>query len=70
MIDIRTILSFVIRSTASKMFGKIILTKPLVIAKRLRSLSDDRTDANFMAPLRISKTSTLDSLKRVLEKEY
>ena len=68
MIDIRTILSFVIRSTASKMFGKIILTKPLVIAKRLRS--DDRTDANFMAPLRISKTSILDSLKRVLEKEY
>ena len=70
MIDITTILCFVIRSTASKMFGKIILTKALVIAKRLRSLSDDRTDANFMAPPRISKTSTLDSLKRVLEKEY
>ena len=65
---IRKILTFAKRSTASKFFGKILNTEALVISKSLKFPKDDRTDTNFIAPLRMHfqrSKSTLDSLKRL-----
>jgi len=47
------IITFVKLSIASKIFGKIILKPALVISKRLELPWDDRTDANFIVPLRM-----------------
>ena len=64
---IRKCLTFVIRQIASKIFGKKN-TQALKISKRLKFPSVDRTDRNFIAPLKVnfySSKSTLDSLKSV-----
>ena len=45
--------AFVKLLIASKIFGKIILKPVLVISKRLELPWDDRTDANFIVPLRM-----------------
>ena len=65
---IRKILTFVKRSIASKIVGKITLKPWLVISKSLKFPQDDRTDTNFIALLRTHfqrSKSTLDSLKRL-----
>ena len=49
---IRKILTFVKRSIASKIVGKITLKPWLVISKSLKFPTDDRTDTNFIALLR------------------
>ena len=61
---IRKILTFVKLKIASKIFGEIII----VISKRLKLPQDNRTDTNFIAPLRMHfqrSDSTLDGLKSV-----
>ena len=49
---IRKILTFVKRSVASKIVGKITLKPWLVISKSLKFPADDGTDTNFIALLR------------------
>ena len=51
--EIKKCLTFVKLQIASKILGKIIL-KPFVIFEKTQvSGWDDRTDTNFMAPLRM-----------------
>ena len=64
---IRKCLTFVISQIASKIFGGKN-TQALKISKRLKFPQGDRTDTNFIAPLKMnfsSSKSTLDSLKSV-----
>ena len=49
---IRKILTFVKRSIASKIVGKITLKPWLVISKSLKFPTDDGTDTHFIALLR------------------
>ena len=64
---IRKCLTFVISQIASKLFGEKN-TQALKISKWLKLPQGDRTDTNFIAPLKMnfySSKSTLDSLKSV-----
>ena len=49
---IRKCITFVIRQISSKIFRENN-TQALVISKRLKFPSDDRTDTNFTAPLKM-----------------